>query len=276
MQVIIARDDTLISPDFRIESLVGRKTPLNLPQPQPLPLPEPVEEDDDMYPSVSLAGENEAKKAPQSPQQGSQGEGGGRRRRRRRPFSKRRDHERHWNSKQGETPSEANSSGAEHPHSSASIEEQIVTEIMGGTPSKEKKRTEAVSSQENKVENEKQEETTKEGGGGDHPRRRRRRGRRNSQRHSQQQGGEEQKATQQSKDEGGNTSLAPFPSGSTEKRAVATHIQSVDKVEKNIDSSKPKPKQKDISIPMASLPEGAESSSKKNPHGRWWKRLLES
>lgn len=274
MHVIIARDDTIISPDFRIEILSERKTPLNLPQLQPLPLPESVEEEEgDIHEDASPKGVNDEKRVHQHvpPQHLPQGEGGGRRRRRRRPFSKRRDHERQWDPKPGESPSEGHSTEGEHSQSSASIEEQIVTEIMGGVSQKGKKPAQASSPQEDNKGNEKLEETTREGGGGEHPRRRRRRGRRNSQRHSQPQGGEHTSGS-----EGESTAFAPIADSSSKSKATANPVSPPAKAEKNTESSKPKQKPKDISIPMTSLPEGAESSSKKSPHGRWWKRLLES
>jgi ribonuclease E len=263
MQVTIARDDTIMSPDFRIEGLSDRKTPHNLPQLQPLPLPEPVDEDESESPQISSqASENEEKRMPHH---APQGEGSGRRRRRR-PFSKRRDHDHNRDQNQSDQSSQAHSSQDEHSRSSASIEEQIVTEIMGGAPQHQAKKPSGTSSsQADNKGHEKGEEAAKEGGNGDHPRRRRRRGRRNGQRGPQQQAGSE----------GSNISSTSPNSDSSEKSKVtAVNTQPEPKALKSIEGSKPKPK--DISVPMTSLPEGAESSSKKTPHGRWWKRLLES
>jgi len=262
MHVIIARDDTIMSPDFRIESLNNRKAPQNLPQLQPLPLPEPVdEEESEVAQTSSQRSENEEKI---SPHHAPQGEGSGRRRRRRRPFSKRRDHDHHRDQNQTDQPSQAPSSKDDQSRSSASIEEQIVTEIMGGAPRQQAKNPSGkLSSQEDNKGNEKSEEAVKEGGSGEHPRRRRRRGRRNSQRGSQQQGGSED-----------NTSSASPVEQSGQNKVAALSVLPEEKALKSIEGSKPK--SKDISIPMTSLPEGAESSSKKSPHGRWWKRLLES
>jgi ribonuclease E len=268
MHVIVARDETLISPDFRIESLAERKTPVKAPQLQPLPAPQQVEEEEDHEDHLltSQAAEGDEKKIIH---QAQQGEGSGRRRRRRRPFSKRRDHERHRDQHHGEF-GEERLHQEKQPQSSTSIEEQIVTEIMGGVPQTAKKKMGPSPSQGEKQDNAKTEENIKESSSGEHPRRRRRRGRRSSQRHAHQQGRE-----QKSSSDEGNTSLSPQVANSESKsRAAASSVQPMVQNEKNADHSKSK--SKDISIPVASLPEGAEGKSKKSPHGRWWKRLLES
>lgn len=255
MHVIIARDDTLMSPDFRIESLAGRKIPLNLPQSQPLPVPEPIEEEDegqDEHPVDSGSGMKGLSHG------NHQGEGGGRRRRRRRPFSKRRDQERQWDQNQ-----EDPSTGTGHSKGNISIEEQIVTEIMG-TAQKNKGAPAQSSAQEDKQEARKEEATIEEGGGS-HPRRRRRRGRRHGQRPSQPQG------------EGDGENSLPVPAAPNSEvpmEADTTHKPPLKPVLKEVEGSGQKPK--DVAVPMASLPEGSGVSSKKSPHGRWWKRLLES
>ncbi|MCE3231241.1 MAG: ribonuclease [Alphaproteobacteria bacterium] len=254
MQVSVVRDDTMVSPDFRIDTFGSRKTPTNFPQLQPLPEPEPVEEESDVNPHDSSPetekGENKA------PSHTLQGEGGSRRRRRRRPFSKRRDQERSRNQDQG-----GYSSGDGQPFRTEdpniSIEEQIVTEIMGSVQ-KDKQTPETSLHKEGKWEAQ-VDASGSNTSGGDQPRRRRRRGRRNNQRHSQQQGA------------GGSESLSSAPPvPSQEERGAA-------------DSSKPlkvingqKPEAREVTVPITSLPEGPESSSRKGTHGRWWKRLLES
>lgn len=251
MQVMIARDDTISSPDFRVESLAERKVPLNLPQSQPLPAPEPIEEEEGEEGGQEL-GEKDTTSAIQ------QGEGSGRRRRRRRPFGKRRDQERQGEQNQGDRPAEE--SRSKH---HISIEEQIVTEIMGSAP--QERRVPPESKPQSFAEGEKpevqNEESTREEGSGVH-RRRRRRGRRHNQRQPQTQ-----------RDGETPSSAAPL-TGSAVPKDSTTPTPSSKQVLKNADDSSAKTK--DVVIPVTSLPEGSGSSAKKNPHGRWWKRLLES
>lgn len=261
MHVIIARDDTIISPDFRIESLAERKVPLNLPQLQPLPLPQPVDdEEDEQAQSASKDLNNEEKHIPQRPQQG---EGNNRRRRRRRPFSKRRDHDRNWDHSHGEQSGEGQSSQGQAAKNPATIEEQIVTEIIGSTHQSQTKRSSGKPSLPEESGSGKADEAAKEGGNAENPRRRRRRGRRNNQRSSSPGG-----------TENGNTSSASPTGDISAEKIAATPVRPSAQVSKSIKA--PKFESKDISIPVTSLPEGAEATSKKNPHGRWWKRLLES
>lgn len=263
MQISIARDDTILSPDYRIESLVERKVPLNIPQLQPLP--EPVVEDEifdeDYGPDSSQVEEGQERS---SRQPSHQGEGGGRRRRRRRPFSKRRDQERRWDQgKSDQSGQQSDHSGDESHHKGApSIEEQIVTEIMGASSS-ERKVPRSPTLKDEKLESQ-PEEPGKEGASGEHPRRRRRRGRR-GQRHTQQHGGVEN---------GNTSSAASLTETLPEVKVAASVAQPKNQDKKNVAS--PTLKSKDITIPVTSLPEGVESTSKKSPHGRWWKRLLES
>jgi ribonuclease E len=279
MHVTIARDETLISPDFRIDTLTERKIPLNLPQLQPLPLPEPIEEEEMGSLDSSVPGsEGEEKKIYQQGQQGEgRGEGSSRRRRRRRPFSKRRD-QGHFNeqnqAEQSSTPGESQDPSTP----SQSIEEQIVTEIMTGT--KQPKKTPPPAAFEPQEHNEKDaaDNQGKEVAGEDQPRRRRRRGRRNSARHSQTPQSQTSNETSGSNDEnqgGGNRENDPLaPKGHTSSKIAAKPLKAVSLREDKSEDFQSKPK--DITIPIASLPEGVGSSSKKNPHGRWWKRLLES
>lgn len=258
MHVMIARDDALRSPDFRIESLAERKIPLNLPQLQPLPVSEDSDEEEshasqhDSFLEVE-EGENN------TPHPVSQGEESGRRRRRRRPFSKRRGQERYRDQNQSDhSAGDPQLSGTGLPKSSISIEEQIVTEIMSSTQ-KHKETLEVFSHQEGKREV-KTGQLEKDAVSADPARRRRRRGRRNSYRHSQQQGSE-----------GQNTpSASPVTGTPLQARAVADSIRPLN------DGDDFKFKPRDITVPVTSLPEGAESFSRKNSHGRWWKRLLES
>jgi ribonuclease E len=253
MHVIIARDDTISSPDFRIESLAERKVPLNLPQSQPLPAPEPIEEEEDEV------GHQEHKEGKDSSLGVQQGEGSGRRRRRRRPFGKWRDQERQGDQSQGDR-----SAGEEHSKGHISIEEQIVTEIMGTSPqgkssSHEPKHQSFVEGEKSGAQNE---ESTREEGSGTH-RRRRRRGRRHNQRQPQMSG------------EGENSpSVSPVVDSPAPAKSSTTDTPPLKQASKNTDDSNSKAK--DVAIPMTSLPEGSGSSAKKSPHGRWWKRLLES
>ncbi|MBM3632121.1 MAG: ribonuclease E/G [Alphaproteobacteria bacterium] len=261
MHVIIARDDTIISPDFRIESLEERKVPLNLPQLQPLPLPQPIDDEEDEQPqSASKDSSNEEKRAPQHAQQG---EGNNRRRRRRRPFSKRRDHERNRDHSQGEQSGESQSSQGQAEKISATIEEQIVTEISGSTHQSQSQQSPGRPPLPEESGSGKEDGVAKEGVNTENPRRRRRRGRRNNQRSSSPGG-----------TENGNISSASPTGDMAAEKIAATPVRSTTQVSKS--NKAPKFESKDISIPVTSLPEGAEATSKKNPHGRWWKRLLES
>ena len=254
MQIIIARDDTISSPDFRVDSLAERKVPLNLPQSQPLPSPEPIEEEEGEVDHHEESGEIKG-----TPHGAHQGEGSNRRRRRRRPFSKRRDQERQWDQSQGDRPA-----GEEHPKGHISIEEQIVTEIMGTA---QKSKDSPVQSkgqsfaQGEKLDAQKEEATWEEGSGVH--RRRRRRGRRHGQRQPQ-----------TSKDGENPSSASPVIDPPVPIKAATTRTPPLKQASKNMDDSTSKAK--DVAIPMASLPEGSGSSAKKSPHGRWWKRLLES
>ena len=260
MHVIIARDDTISSPDFRIESLAERKVPLNLPQSQPLPAPEPIEEEESEVEHPELGEEKNI------PPVGQQSEGSSRRRRRRRPFGKRRDQERQGDQSQGDRPAEE-----EHSKSHISIEEQIVTEIMGSAPQERRVPTEAKrqSSAEGEKPEDQNEESTREEGSGVH-RRRRRRGRRHNQRQPQTaQEGENPTSASPVVD-----SPVPVVSSPLPVKASTTRTPPLKQVSKNTDDSSSKTK--DVAIPMTSLPEGSGSSAKKTPHGRWWKRLLES
>ncbi len=254
MHIIVARDDTISSPDFRIESLAQRKVPLNLPQSQPLPDPEPIEEEEE----DKLDHHEESGEEKGSSHAPHQGEGSGRRRRRRRPFSKRRDQERQWDQTQGDR-----SAGEEGSTDHTSIEEQIVTEIMGTAP-KSKATPEQAKDQSSvkkeKTEAQKEEPTREEGSGGH--RRRRRRGRRHGQREPQTSG------------DGENPSSASPVDPPVPIKAATTRTPPLKQVSKDTDVSGSKAK--DVAIPIASLPEGSGVSGKKSPHGRWWKRLLES
>jgi ribonuclease E len=260
MHVIIARDDTISSPDFRIESLAERKVPLNLPQSQPLPAPEPIEEEEGEVEHQELGEEKNI------PPVGQQSEGSGRRRRRRRPFGKRRDQERQEGQSQGDRPAEE-----EHSKSHISIEEQIVTEIMGSAS--QERRVPAEAKRQSSAEGEKPEDqneaSSREEGSGVH-RRRRRRGRRHNQRQPQTaQEGENSTSASPVVD-----SPVPVVSSPLPVKASTTRTPPLKQVSKNTDDSSSKTK--DVAIPMTSLPEGSGSSAKKSPHGRWWKRLLES
>jgi ribonuclease E len=260
MHIIIARDDLIISPDFRIESLAERKVPLDFPQLLPLPSPESIDEDEHHELQNELS-PGQDKEEIFAPHHASQGEGGGRRRRRRRPFSKRRDHDRPRDPNQGEQHGSDYAGPkfvqTDNARSSASIEEQIVSEILG-VPQQDRKSSVTSSSKEDNREG-----VVREEGASEHPRRRRRR-RRSGQRHQQQQGSE-----------GESTSTAsPVVEEQPKEKAPTTPEKPSRPSLKSVETSKPK--SKDVTIPITSLPEGPESPSKKSPHGRWWKRLLES
>lgn len=239
MRVTVMRDETLISPEFRIESLAERTSPLNLPQLLPLPVPEPVDEESD---------EEEKHISPGEPQE----ERGNRRRRRRRPFNKRRQNL-NEPSLEGYQPS-----GNSQEKSPASIEEQIVTEITGSIQ-QDLEMPGGASYKEDR------QEARPEGAEKDHPRRRRRRGRHHSQRHFSR------------KEEGGNrrekeeaTSASSAADQPSEKRHPDDSVIPLKK------EGKAEPKARDIAVPITALPEGLSPASKKSPQGRWWKRLLES
>lgn len=266
MHVTIARDDTLVSPDYRIETLADRKAQANIPQ-SLISTQKTATEESPVTQSAAQTTEDEEKRQIQVQKDESVG---GRRRRRRRPFSKRRDHDRHRELHQGGAAVEGQAPIDKHREGTTSIEEQIVTEIMGGFSQKPKKQTEDHTGKEGKQSTVKTEEVKIEGTAGEHPRRRRRRGRRNNQRFmhdraNEKKGDNENKSTQSS---------SPVAESSKEVKAAASMPQLKATNEMKDDHSKAKTKE--ISIPVASLPEGADASTKKNPHGRWWKRLLES
>lgn len=256
MHVIIARDDTMVSPDFRIDSLEQRKTPLNLPQPQALPDPEPIDEEEaeEGIPHDSDTHPNK------EDTHTFQGEGSSRRRRRR-PFSKRRDRDHYQDQTPHGHPS-AQPSKTEHAKSPGSIEEQIITEIMG-TGYKDKETLGGASSHQE----------GQRGGreNGEYSRRRRRRSRLNGQR-ALQQSGQSQEQAQQAGDAKGedSSSVIPMEMAPVQEKSTAEFAQPL----KVAGTAKLKPR--DVAVPIASLPEGAESIAQKNPYGRWWKRLLES
>lgn len=272
MRVIVGRDDTMVSPDFRIDSLEERKVPLNFPQLLPLPSPESIEKEE----MDEEAGSGQ--ESPLRPEEiltntssSSHGEGSSRRRRRRRPFSKRRDQERHRDENQGDQNQGNQSSEVEDPKSPISIEDQIITEIIRSTQKEQgqKEQRKELSKtpprevskesyhQEDKGE-EKADESAREADT-DHLRRRRRRGRRNNgQRHSQHQ------------NKKGEGSSSPDSIAESTQEKIAVFIPSSNSTDD------PKSKPRDVSIPITSLPEGPELPSQKSAHGRWWKRLLES
>jgi ribonuclease E len=264
MNITIARDDTLVSPDYRIESLTDRKITANLMQ-SAATSQQPNKEEQLATKSAPQATSEEDKHKNQS----HQDEGGGRRRRRRRPFSKRRDHDRHREHHQGGTHGEVQASKEKQSQVSTSIEEQIVTEIMSGISQKPKTSREDQPAKGEKQDAIKSEDSKIEGSTGEHSRRRRRRGRRSGQRFTS------HGASGQSGNNDTNSSLStPVNDSSKKSRAADSVVQPLPSIEKTGD--KPKTKAKDIAVPAASLPEGAEATTKKNPHGRWWKRLLES
>jgi len=245
MHVIIARDDTLSSPDFRIESLIERKVPLNLSQPQPLPAPEPIEEEEN-EPSYHKSSKGAGDTIKDLSHETHQGDGGGRRRRRRRSFSKKRDQACQPGQKQEGLSKD-----------SISIEEQIITEIMG-TTQKSKRASDPSRGQLSAPGEEP--ETPKEEVGSSHSRRRRRRGRRNNQR-----------PLRDSENLPVTSSVIGPP---VPVKAATAQESTLKKASKSTDDSYLKAQ--DVAIPVASLPEGSGSFTKQSPHGRWWKRLLES
>jgi ribonuclease E len=261
MHVIISRDDTLVSPDFRIESLSDRKVQQSEAAPQSQSKAQPQEQDEQDHQDTPTKASDQSAKSQN--QQGQHGEDRGRRRRRRRPFSKRRDHERHRDQPHevGSTQGQKQSEG-QHGNQS-SIEEQIVTEIMGAPEKSSNAANEVSTKNEN---NAKSQVSGTEAAGPEHHRRRRRRGRRSGQRFSNHQKGDNPS------DKEGNQSLSQVDESARNKRAAATSVQAVIQNEKIGKASK----SKEVAIPVASLPEGADTKSRKSPHGRWWKRLLES
>lgn len=236
MHVTISRDDTLISPDFQVECLAERKTPVSsLMQLSPVVIPADQEEEEQDSPVLS------SEEQEKEPFQGtSHHENGGRRRRR---LFKRRDTYR--NPKQGDY-----SKGME-PSQAPSIKAQIVDEILP-PESKNAKISEAPS---NAGPDQKTGETKSEGNG-DQARRRRRRGRRGQRHGLPKEGGASPAST-----------LSPSESKGEASVELLKPVKSV---------GVPDVKPKEVVVPMAVLPEGPESSSKKNLHSRWWKRLLES
>jgi len=244
MHVIISRDDTLITPDFRIETLMERKA--NLEQAPSISdaseeekaeeITQPVEEFDKDIPQRNYPRDER---------------GGRRHRRRHRSFSKRRDQENFRNKPQDDYPEKKMSD------SSNSIEEQILTEIAGVIEHPKKKIHEQLEKSEN-VEEIKDKEI-KNGDVRNYSRRRRRRGRRNPHRPTN------------SPSEGGNESSFSVKPEITAPIQVGMVAAKPPKIGEGL-----KPKHKDVVIPAASLPEGLESPHKKSPQGRWWKRLLES
>jgi hypothetical protein len=267
----VGRDDTIVSPDFRIDALEERKVPLNLPQLQPLPFPEIIEKEEMDGEENGLPQESSLRTeeiATNTPSRSPQGEGGNRRRRRRRPFSKRRDQDRHRDQSQSDQNQGGSSSGVSYSKSSISIEDQIITEIIESTHKEQRKELPKAPTQEVTGEPSHQEEKGEvkadEPGrsaiGADHHRRRRRRPRRNNgEHHSQQQNKKEE-----------TSSSTGFIAEPAEKIAVFIPPSNV------TDEVKWKQKPKDVTIPITSLPEGPELTSQKSTHGRWWKRLLES
>jgi ribonuclease E len=272
MRVSVGRDDTIVSPDFRIDSLEERKVPLNLPQLQPLPSPEIIEKEEmdgeeNGSPQESPLRTEET--ATNTPSRAPQGEGGNRRRRRRRPFSKRRDQDRYRDQNQSDQNQGGSSSGVGYSKSSISIEDQIITEITESTHKEQRKELPKAPTREVSGEPSHQEEKGEvkpdEPGrgvmGADHPRRRSRRPRRNNGQHHPQQ--------ENRKDES-SSSTGFIAEPTQEKIAVFIPPSNV------ADDPNPKPKLRDVTIPITSLPEGPELTSQKSAHGRWWKRLLES
>ena len=258
MHVTIARDDSLITPDYRIDKVLDRTVPLDHIQSLPLPLPEAIEEEEGESLQDSRESENPGR---QSSHQGQQGEGGGRRRRRRRPFSKRRDSEGNKEGSQSGQFSPNPDAQAEQVDTSATIEEQIVREIMRGGDPKDSSPSHSTAPEEGGEKVEKTEEPKRDDTRGENTRRRRRRGRRSGPRPSQEaNAGEGNESPSAPKDTSSEAKVASIP--------VQTNLQE--------DKEPYQSKKKDISIPKTSLPDGLESSQKKTPQGRLWKRLLDS
>jgi ribonuclease E len=240
MRVTVARDDTLISPEFRIESLAGHTSPVHLPQPEPISVPEIAHEE----------GSDEEEKNIFHKE--AQGERNSRRRRRRRPF------------RRGQNDGDSSLTGRpftgeEHLQSPPSIEEQIVTEIMGSVQTGQE--TPGGASQRENKQEARAERSEK-----DHGRRRRRRGRHPSQRHSSH---NEERKTQQEKETALSPSGASGASGAANQAKTPADPVVPLKKENHGES-------KDVAVPITSLPEGLGASSRKSSQGRWWKRLLES
>lgn len=242
MKIIIGRDDTLDSPDFRLECLVERKEPFMMPpQMQHIPEPEQLEEEEKIQELEILPQTEETGSSPEEMRHvSSQGEGR-HRRRRRQLYSNRRDRDRHRDGNndnhQDEQP---HAEGISQPQS---IEVQISPELMVAedTHTRDKETDEAA--HDSPSEQAPSGEILKSA--------KRSHNRRRHQRQPQKDEGKEEKT--------------PTETSSAKEEPSSLKVE-----------TQGNQKAKEISVPITALPQGLESAHKKNSRSRWWKRLIES
>jgi ribonuclease E len=240
MKVTIGRDDTLDSPDFRLESLVERKEPFVLPQSQHAPKIELAAETENQELETPSPLEKPEAPLEEARHKSPQGEGG-HRRRRRQLYSNRRDRERHRDGNhhhQHEQP---------HPEErQSSSEAQNVPEltVIEGNYTKEKGINEAAQNDSSSEKQTSSKDTLK-------PAMKKNSNRRRTQRQPQSDKGKQEAASTDT------VSAKPEPSP----------LKVVPQEDKKV---------KEISVPITALPQGPESAHKKNSRSRWWKRLIES